>query len=78
MPILFTTKTCPNCPAAKANLERRGIAYKIVDANENQELAQKYGIMSVPSLVPDPTDPTVVISGVNQVVAWANANGQRA
>jgi anaerobic ribonucleoside-triphosphate reductase len=78
MPILFTTKTCPNCPAAKTNLEKKGIAYKAVDAMENQELAQKYGIMGVPTLVPDPHDPTVVISGVNQIVAWANANGQRA
>ena len=78
MPLLFTTKTCPNCPAAKANLEKRGIAYKIVDAMENQDLAQKYGIMSVPTLVPDPYDPTVLISGVNQIISWANANGQRA
>ena len=77
-PILFTTKTCPNCPAAKANLEKKGIAYKVVDAMENQELAQKYGVMSVPTLVPDPHDPTNVISGVNQIVSWANANGQRA
>jgi ribonucleoside-triphosphate reductase len=78
MPILFTTKTCPNCPAAKANLEKMGIAYKIVDAMESQDLAQKYGVMSVPTLVPDPYDPSTVISGVNQIVSWAKANGQRA
>ena len=78
MPILFTTKTCPNCPAAKANLEKRGIAYKVVDAMENQDLAQKYGVMSVPTLVPDPYDTTSVISGVSQIISWAAANGQRA
>ena len=78
MPILFTTKTCPNCPAAKANLESKGIAYKVVDAMENQELAQKYGIMGVPALVPDPYDITTVISGVAAIISWANANGQRA
>ena len=59
-------------------LEKRGIAYKVVDAMENQELAQKYGVMSVPTLVPDPYDPTVLVSGVNQIISWANANGQRA
>jgi len=78
MPLLFTTKTCPNCPAAKANLEKHGIAYKVVDAMEDQALAQKYGVMSVPTLVPDPYDTTTVISGVSQIIGWANANGQRA
>ena len=78
MPLLFTTKTCPNCPSAKANLEKMGIAYKVVDAMESQDLAQKYGVMSVPTLVPDPDDPSTVISGVNQIVSWAKANGKRA
>ena len=78
MPLLFTTKTCPNCPSAKANLEKMGIAYKVVDAMESQDLAQKYGVMSVPTLVPNPDDPSTVISGVNQIVSWAKANGKRA
>ena len=45
---------------------------------ENQDLAQKYGVMSVPTLVPDPYDTTSVISGVSQIISWAAANGQRA
>ncbi|MBO4409219.1 MAG: thioredoxin family protein, partial [Spirochaetales bacterium] len=77
-PVLFTTKSCPNCPAAKANLDKRGISYKIVDAMENQELAQKYGVMAVPTLIPDPNDPSTVITGVSQIISWANANGQSA
>jgi ribonucleoside-triphosphate reductase len=46
---LFTTKTCPNCAAAKEFLN--GIPYIVVDAEENQELADRYGIMQAPTLV---------------------------
>ncbi len=46
---LFTTKTCPNCKIAKAALE--GIAYTQVDAEENEELVETYGIRMAPTLV---------------------------
>ena len=46
---LFTTKTCPNCKIAKEML--KGEDYQIIDAEENQELVRKYGIMQAPTLV---------------------------
>ncbi len=48
---LFTTKTCPNCKAAKAILDRVGIKYDVVDAEDEPELALRYGVMQVPALV---------------------------
>ena len=50
---LFTTKTCPNCRAAKAMLERAGIAYTVVDAEDNAELTISLGIKQAPTLVVD-------------------------
>jgi ribonucleoside-triphosphate reductase len=46
---LFTTKTCPNCHAAKEYL--KGNTYAVVDAEENAELAREYGIMQAPTLI---------------------------
>ena len=46
---LFTTKTCPNCRVAKEAL--KGMDYVTLDAEENRELAEKYGIMQAPTLV---------------------------
>ena len=46
---LFTTSTCPNCKIAKRILE--GEEYQLIDAEENPELAQKYGVMQAPTLV---------------------------
>lgn len=46
---LFTTKTCPNCHAAKEYL--KGNNYAIVDAEENPDLAREFSIMQAPTLV---------------------------
>jgi anaerobic ribonucleoside-triphosphate reductase len=47
---LFTTKTCPNCRQAKFFLDRAGINYNVVDAEENTELTKALGIMQAPTL----------------------------
>jgi glutaredoxin len=46
---LFTTKTCPNCVAAKRILGDE--SYVQIDAEENAELVEKYGVMQAPTLV---------------------------
>jgi len=46
---LFTTKTCPNCKIAKDYLS--GMSYMTIDAEENMELATRYGVMQAPTLV---------------------------
>ena len=63
--LLFTTKTCANCRIATNSLEKAHIPYELVDAEENMELAEKYGVMQAPTLV-------VVKDG--QVTKLANAS----
>ncbi|HOO26831.1 MAG TPA: ribonucleoside triphosphate reductase [Lachnospiraceae bacterium] len=46
---LFTTKTCPNCKFAKDYLKDE--KYLLIDAEENRELASRYGVMQAPTLV---------------------------
>ena len=46
---LFTTKTCPNCKIAKQFLKDE--MYQVIDAEENPELTDAYGIMQAPTLV---------------------------
>ncbi len=52
---LFTTKTCPNCKLVKEYL--KNVPYVTIDAEENMELARRYGVMQAPTLV--------VVSGSN-------------
>lgn len=46
---LFTTKTCPNCRMAREYLKDE--KYVTIDAQENMELAERYGVMQAPTLV---------------------------
>ena len=48
---LFTTATCPNCKIACALLEKAGIPYEKLLANEHVELSKSYGIKQAPTLV---------------------------
>ena len=43
------TAACPNCAAAKEILGEEN--YVLIDAEENQELVEKYGVMQAPTLV---------------------------
>ncbi len=60
---LFTTKTCPNCAIAKETL--KDVKYVLIDAEENVELARKYGVMQAPTLI--------VIEG-QQATKYVNAS----
>ena len=64
---LFTTKTCPNCRIVKPMLERAGISYEVMDAEENLELAQTYHLTQAPSLVAVTGDTFTVYPGVSAI-----------
>ena len=49
--LLFATKTCPNCKMAAVFLEKAGIPYKKILADENVDLVNKYGIKQAPTLI---------------------------
>ena len=55
-PILFATPTCPNCRIACSYLDKAGVHYNKLMADENAELVSKYGVKQAPTLVlPDGT-----------------------
>ncbi len=49
--ILFATKTCPNCRAAAAFLDKAGISYKKVYVEDDPELAKSLGLKQAPTLI---------------------------
>ena len=55
--LLFTTKTCPNCKMAKRLLDAAGVKYVAIDAEDERDLTNKYGVKKAPTmLVPNGTD----------------------
>ncbi len=49
--MIFTTKTCPNCKMAKMMLDKAGIAYTTIDAEDNKDVTLSYGVKKAPTLL---------------------------
>ena len=49
--ILFATKTCPNCKMAMTFLDKAGMAYEHVIADEDRDLVEQFDIHQAPTLV---------------------------
>jgi ribonucleoside-triphosphate reductase len=49
--LLFGTKTCPNCKMAKMMLDKAGIKYVVIDAEDNKEETISFGVKKAPTLL---------------------------
>ena len=49
--ILFSRVTCPNCRVAEQLLNKAGVAYEKLIADENVDLCKAYGVKGAPTLV---------------------------
>ncbi|MDD5913371.1 MAG: ribonucleoside triphosphate reductase [Oscillospiraceae bacterium] len=65
--LLFATHTCPNCAQATQMLDEAGIRYEKIYAEEQRDLARKYGIMQAPTLVSDDGSEVNKFRGVGAV-----------
>ena len=49
--VLVTTTKCPNCAIAKRLMDGAGIAYSVVNADEDPAYAKQYGIRQAPTML---------------------------
>ena len=68
--ILFKTATCPNCKAAAALLDKAGIKYQALNADEQPELVAKYGIRQAPTLIIKTADGFEKYRGVSDIKGY--------
>ena len=68
--LLFKTPTCPNCKLATALLEKAGVPFVALNANEEKELVEKYGIKQAPTLVLLKDDGFEKYRGVSDIKGW--------
>ena len=64
---LFTTATCPNCKIACSLLDKAGISYSKLLANENAELATQLKIKQAPTLVVVQNGEISKFTGVSEI-----------
>ena len=63
--VLFTRNGCPNCKTSKMMLDKAGIKYTVVNAEENVEMTVKYGVKK---------DPTLLVPNGNSFETYDNAS----
>jgi len=65
--MLFMTPTCPNCKLAMALLDKAGVSYEKLIANDHVDLVEKYGIKQAPTLVLAAGDSFEKYKGVSEI-----------
>ena len=50
-PVLFTRNGCPNCKTSKMMLDKAGVKYTVINAEEEKELTVKLGVKKAPTLL---------------------------
>lgn len=70
--MLFATHTCPNCKMAKMLLEKAGIKYDLIyaDDEENKDIAVKYNVFKVPTLFVPKDNGYEVIENASNIKAF--------
>ena len=65
---LVATHTCPNCHYAAAQMDKAGIVYQVLYAEENQDLIARYNLMQAPSMLKVESDGSIeVLAGAPAV-----------
>ena len=72
--LLFATRTCPNCAQAERLLEEAGIPFRKVLAEEEPDLAVRYGVRQAPTLVADDGQAPVKVVGLGNVRKFIEDN----
>ena len=68
--LLFKTPTCPNCKAAGALLDRAGVNYQSLNANEERDLVSRFGVKQAPTLVLVSGEEFEKYRGVSDIKGW--------
>ena len=68
--VLFTTKTCPNCQVAKLLLQKAGVTYRMIYAEEDKETTVKFGVSKVPTLIVPNETGYDVYNNVSLIKQW--------
>lgn len=71
--VLFASQSCPNCKMAKEFLDKMGIKYKVLMAEENMELIKSLDLKTAPTLINftngTATDIVTTYPGIRKYVA---------
>ena len=65
--LLFATKTCPNCKMAKMLLEKAGVCFRTIYAEDDAELAKRFKVVKAPTLIVPSGDTYTVYENASNI-----------
>ena len=68
--LLIKTATCPNCRIAAGLLDKAGIHYTPILAEENPDLVERYDVVQAPTLIVTNGDSYTKLVGVSDIRGW--------
>lgn len=71
--ILVATKTCPNCKMAAIMLDKSGLSYRKVYAEDEPETANSYGVVQAPTLVILDNDNITRVQNVSNIKKYISS-----
>ena len=69
---VIATKTCPNCKILCEKLDKQGVEYKKLYAEDNRDLVKAYGIISAPAMLVAGNDGVVVLRNMSEILGYVN------
>ena len=69
---MFTTSHCTKCPEVKEALSKKNVEVEYIDAEETPELAMRFLIMTVPTIIDNREHAEDKYMGQEQCLAFAN------
>ncbi len=68
--MLFATATCPNCKVAAAKLEKAGVSFQKLDADQNADLVARFGVRGAPTLVVSGSKKYELHRGLSEIIRY--------
>ena len=68
--LLIVTKTCPACRVTTQWLDKMGVDYEKIYADESPNLTEKYDVKSVPTLVVKTHEQEQKLTGFYEIKAY--------
>ncbi len=72
--LLFATKTCPNCKMAKMLLDKAGIKYTVIDAEEDIEMTKRFNVKKAPTLIVPNSEAYDVYENASNIKGFIEGN----
>ena len=72
--LLFATKTCPNCKMAKMLLDKAGIKYTVIDAEEDIEMTKRFKVKKAPTLIVPNSESYDVYENASNIKGFIEGN----